>query len=103
MTYLDFMRERLGADWVLARRTSRILRQYGDDVNCITAKQLRKVERDYRALFGDPYDKPRAAMWLALKRAKRVLEFMGTHLARADYDEICAAIDAERASFTSKS
>jgi hypothetical protein len=36
--YLDFMRQRLGANWVLARRTDRILRQYGEDVNCVTKR-----------------------------------------------------------------
>lgn len=30
--FSDFLRERVGANWVLARRTPRVLRQYGEDV-----------------------------------------------------------------------
>lgn len=85
--YLGFMRERLGANWVLARRTSRIVRQYGENVNCVSAKQLAKVERDYRALYGDPYDTARRDMYLALVATR-------SHLA-SSFDTESAALEKQ--------
>lgn len=40
------MRRVLGSNWVLARRTRRIVAQYGDDVKCYSAKQYEAAERE---------------------------------------------------------
>jgi hypothetical protein len=53
MDYLDFMRQKLGKNWVLG---------------CVTPKQLNAVEAEYREMYGDPHDAGRAAMWLCLKQ-----------------------------------
>lgn len=43
--YLEFLRERLGKNWVLARRSVGIICQYGEDVNCVGRKRYAEVER----------------------------------------------------------
>ena|ERR1700726_2563794 len=67
MTITDFYRERFGSNWVVARRTSRTVERYGDDVRCISQKQMRETEREYRREHGDPYDSVRSELYLALK------------------------------------
>ena len=43
----DFLRARFGKNWVLARRTARIVERYGADVACLTPKQYAQAEADY--------------------------------------------------------
>ena len=45
--WLRFLHVRHTKNWVLARRTPRIVARYGDDVVCLTAKQLDQAEADY--------------------------------------------------------
>lgn len=73
MTYLEFIRDKLGTNWVVARRTANIVRRYGEDVVCISQQRLRVIDKEYRALFGDPNDKVRAQMYLALLSARAAL------------------------------
>jgi hypothetical protein len=47
-TFSDYVRERVGANWVLARRTPRIIQSYGADVACLTKQQYGKLQEDYR-------------------------------------------------------
>lgn len=68
MHLVDFYRQRFGKNWVLHRRTRPIVEKYGDDVVCLTNKQYDAATRDYRAEFGSPHDKVRAALYLSLKR-----------------------------------
>ena len=92
--YLNYMIERLGSNWVLARRTSRIVARYGDNVNCVSNKQLRAVERDWRLAHGREYDEPRAAMYLAL------LAVSNAYAGRSPLlDQVRAALAAEQATF----
>lgn len=64
----QFLRDQFGgANWVLARRTANIVRHYGEDVKCISKRQYRKAEYEYRKLFGDPNDAVRAELYCALK------------------------------------
>lgn len=95
MDHVEFYRKRFGTNWVLARRSPRILAKYGEDVVCITKKQMRQADLDYRAEHGDPYDKPRRLMYLALKQIEAHLlagdVCTATMLALAD-----AALKAER-------
>lgn len=67
MTYLEFMRGTLGSNWVIARRTPRILAKYGEDVVCISKQRMRALDKEFRRMYGDPYNKVSAAMYLALK------------------------------------
>jgi hypothetical protein len=89
MTYLDFVRGKLGSNWVVARRSPRILARYGEDVVCISKQRMRAIDKEYRALYGDPYDTVRAQMYLALVRAR---EAIVDNLVGDDYG-VLAAID----------
>lgn len=72
-TWPDFLRERVGNNWVLARRTPRIVARYGADVVCLSGKQLRELEREYRKAHGDPHDKVRAELYRAAREAADLL------------------------------
>lgn len=74
MTHLDFLRQELGPNWVIARRTPNIVRRYGEDVICISPQCYRAIEQKYRAQYGDPHDKTRANLYCALKHAVKLLE-----------------------------
>lgn len=41
----DELRIELGSNWVIARRTPRIVKKYGADVNCISAAQYAAAQR----------------------------------------------------------
>lgn len=73
MTYADFIRARLGGNWVIARRSPRVLAKYGEDVICISKQAMRKIDREYRTLFGDPYNAVRAKMYKALLASRSFL------------------------------
>lgn len=75
MDYVEFLSCSFGGkNWVLARRSMNVVRKYGEDVICISRKRYAEVEKDYRAIHGDPHDKPRAAMYLALRAIRDHLE-----------------------------
>jgi hypothetical protein len=85
--YIDYLKQKLGPNWVLHPRTRRIVDKYGEDVVCVTAKQMREIDRAYRMQHGREYDKPRAAMYRALVN-------IHAHLANGDN---CVAIMQELA------
>lgn len=73
-TYLEFLHNRIGGkNWVIARRTPNIVRRYGEDVICVSRKRYAQIEREYRTLYGDPYDQVRADLYLTLKDARLML------------------------------
>lgn len=37
--------QELGKNWVIARRTKKIVKKYGEDVKCYSPKQFEKAER----------------------------------------------------------
>lgn len=43
----NFLRARFGKNWVLARRSPRIVAKYGPGVICVSKKQYRQAEADY--------------------------------------------------------
>lgn len=43
----DFLKARVGPNWVLARRTPRITRNYGQDVTCLSKKKFGALEAEY--------------------------------------------------------
>lgn len=88
MTYLEFVRGQLGTNWVVARRTSRILARYGEDVVCISQQRMRAIDKEYRTLYGDPNDKVRAQMYLALVAARQHFE---ENCDDVSYSHECAA------------
>lgn len=93
--HLDFFHEKVGgSNWVLARRTPNIVRRYGENVICISKQRYAAIEKEYRALYGDPYDKVRAAMYLALIAARDALKTVAHD--SAVMVDIEAAIEAER-------
>lgn len=50
MTELEFVRERAGTNnWVVARRSARIVGHYGADVFCFSPQAYAKVRDDYEA------------------------------------------------------
>lgn len=54
--FSEWLRKTIGPNWVIARRTQRILFQYGDDVVTLSPKQFETLKERYRRLFGcDPY------------------------------------------------
>ena len=90
--YLDFMHARLGSNWVLARRSARIVARYGEDVKCLSKKEYREVEAAYRAQYGDPYDKVRAELYVA---AKELLGYTMPSYAQEAAARLQCAIEAE--------
>lgn len=95
-SYSDFIRDKIGSNWVVARRTPRILAKYGEDVFCISQQALRKIDREYRALYGDPYDKVRAQMYRALIAARENLEYSADTDSLALSEILDEAIKAEQ-------
>lgn len=96
MTHVEFLRDRFGsANWVLARRTPNILRRYGDDVVCISKKQYAAVEKEWRYLYGDPYDKARAELYCVLRDLRDCLP-LSSITSDPFRDRIDAALEAER-------
>lgn len=74
MQHAEFLRERMGNNWVLgARRTDRLVRRYGESVNVVTRKRYAAIEKEWRAMYGDPYDKVRAELYQALAQAHMAL------------------------------
>ena len=47
MTRTEFFHLRFGKNWVIHRRTERILRRYGPDVVCVSPKKYYEAERDW--------------------------------------------------------
>lgn len=45
-----------GSNWVLARRTKRIVERYGEDVICLSPKQYENAERLARLSLTEGYD-----------------------------------------------
>ena len=48
-SFSDFLRGRVGANWVLARRSAGVVRRYGDDVVCLSDKQYRGLQDEWLA------------------------------------------------------
>lgn len=48
-TFGEFLRERAGANWVLARKTARIVGRYGDDVTCLFKGQYEALRSEWVA------------------------------------------------------
>lgn len=100
MDHLSFLRDRIGgSNWVLARRSRHIEARYGKDVICVSKQRYAQIEKEYRVLYGDPYDKPRAAMYMALLAAQDELSAIADyHACVSDtvLDQIQAAIEAEQ-------
>lgn len=46
------LRAVLGPNWVIARRTARIVQRYGPGVMCVTQERMRKIEADIIARRG---------------------------------------------------
>lgn len=67
MTFLDFLRDKIGPNWVVAQRTPYIVARYGADVVCLSQKDYRDLQAGYRVLHGDPHDAQRAALYCALR------------------------------------
>lgn len=58
-SFADFVRQRVGANWVIAKRTSRIVAKYGDDVVGLTPARYRKLQADYeRETLCSPHGGP---------------------------------------------
>jgi hypothetical protein len=49
LTFCEFMAWTLGQNWVVARRTKRIVRKYGDDVVCISQRRYSEMRRQFEA------------------------------------------------------
>lgn len=43
---MEESRAELGSNWVIARRTKRIVEKYGEDVNAISSERYAQVQRD---------------------------------------------------------
>jgi hypothetical protein len=48
--FSQFLAERVGRNWVLARRSSRIVAKYGESVKCLSQKQYTTLEAEYERL-----------------------------------------------------
>lgn len=47
--FCEFMRSTIGRNWVVARRTARIVRRYGDNVVCLSQKGYSKLRAQHEA------------------------------------------------------
>lgn len=94
--YTDFINEKLGKNWVIARRTSNIVRRYGEDVKCVSQSRYKEVENQYHAIYGDPYDKVRAQMFLALVAAYENLRETCAPETKELRNQLAEAINAEK-------
>lgn len=67
--FSDFLREKAGPNWVLARRTVRIVEKYGDDVVCLSRQKYQALVDEYEittgfsanGFQGEPCDRIKAA------------------------------------------
>lgn len=50
VSFTAFIRERVGANWVLARRTPRIVARYGEDVVALSQQQYAGLAAEYESL-----------------------------------------------------
>lgn len=69
MTLSEYLAHRIGKNWVIARRTSRIVERYGDTVRCLSSAAYQKIEQEYRREYGSPRDPGRAELYVAAKLA----------------------------------
>jgi len=46
-SFLEFLRERVGRNWVIARRTPRIIARYGKDVTYLSAKKYDALQAEW--------------------------------------------------------
>lgn len=47
-TFLEHLRARYGHNWVIARRTSRIVARYGEDVHCFSPSAYAREQEEWR-------------------------------------------------------
>lgn len=67
MTHAEFLANRIGnGKWVVGRNTQALRCRYPDHA-VISRRRYQEIETEWRALYGDPYDKVRADLYLALK------------------------------------
>lgn len=66
-----FLRTKVGPNWVLARRTSRILAKYGESVVCLSPKRYRALEAEFNAQLPNPEGEAVRAMLVALKKISK--------------------------------
>ena len=48
--FSDFLRARVGGPWVLARRTARIVKRYGEDVVCLSQRRYDAIRAEFEAV-----------------------------------------------------
>jgi hypothetical protein len=48
--FSEFLHEKVGKNWVLHRRTARIVERYGKDVVCLSQRQYRDLEAQYERM-----------------------------------------------------
>jgi hypothetical protein len=51
MTFLEFIRSKVGRNWIVARRTPRNEMRYGDDAVFLTVKQCKAIQADWVAAY----------------------------------------------------
>lgn len=52
MTFVEFIRDRIGANWVIARPTPRIRAKYGADVVCLSPGRYKALGVEYEKITG---------------------------------------------------
>lgn len=50
--FIEFIRAKVGPNWVVARRTARIVRKYGEDVVALSQSQFTAIKDEYVAKYG---------------------------------------------------
>lgn len=55
-TFCEFIAAKLGSrNWVVARKTARIVRKYGEDVVALSQKKYSVIATEYEAAYGARY------------------------------------------------
>lgn len=103
--YLEFMRERLGKNWVLvhARRKKPRYDHRGFLQTQVNHRQYDEMQRAWRLEHGREYDPPRAAMYMALVDCEKAIGKLERNGDLVFCERLLGAVrqalEAERATF----
>jgi hypothetical protein len=95
--FSDFLREKVGRNWVLHPRTARIRQRYGADVVCLSKQQYRALEAEYDMLYCAPTRNLHSAAPALMEACKRALadkaeQYADTFDSRMDNDKTVMAL-----------
>lgn len=73
-TFSEYLRAKVGSNWVLARRTKRIVERYGADVVCLSRTRYKHLEAQYERETGRSAADPTMPSHAIVMAAPRMLD-----------------------------